>query len=346
MPNFVVHVGPHKTGSTYLQRQIAASRSVLLRQGVATATDWQDSVDNPSHTGLTRRLNADRVHELERQFSSWEDGGYKHVVLSTEELVNTSMEALALLRKLIGKNSFVIVYYVRAWPELMASLWNELVVHGHLVTLPEVAAETLRSPYSSKSINVAIDLERLERAFDGQNIRIVSYNSVMSANLDLFEHFVDSFLNGVSVGKDKAERANQSFEPAEAELVRILNCLHQKAGNSRSAEIAMKYRFKPQTVNAAPLLELLGTYIRSFDIDDAVKPMATIVQDCSNRYRSMVVPPAPPDLLYRVGKSKLRYCSTEYSVDTEFLPTLQQFRLDLFGEKKQSSMLSRLLNKR
>ena len=202
-------------------------------------------------------------------------------------------------------------------------------------------------PYNSKSINTAIDLEHLIRAFEKQNIRIVSYNSVLSANLDLFSHFMDSFLNGVSVGPHNSEIANPSFDPAEAELVRVLNYLHQKAGNSRNADMALKYRFRSPAVDATPLLEMLRPVIRPFEVDDAGKPMATIVRECSERYRSMVVPPAPPDLLYRVGTTKLRYCSMEYALEGGFLPALQQFRDDLLGEKKRPpSMLSRLLSKR
>jgi hypothetical protein len=314
MPNFIVHVGPHKTGSTYIQRRLAASHLVLQRQGIDIPRDWQDSDENPTHTGLTRRLNADRVNELERQFLSWQAGAYKHVVLSTEELVNASAEALSILRKLIGANTYVIAYYVRAWPELLASLWNELIGHGHLVTFPEVMAETLRSPYNSKSINPSIDVEHLIRAFEAQNIRIVSYNSVLSATLDLFSHFVDSFLDGVNIALADPEIANQSFDPLDAELVSVLNSLHQKAGNSRSADIALRYRHRPPTVNASPLLEMLRPFIRDFDVNDAGKPMANIVREFSDRYRSMVVPPAPSDLLCRVGTTRLRYCSMDYAL--------------------------------
>src|SRR5580698_4526910 len=276
MPSFVIHVGPHKTGTTYIQRRLDECHASFLRQGIYAPTEWRDSEPNPSHTGLVRKLNGDSLPELEATFAYWESSGYRQVVISTEALEGAPTESLVLLRKLIGKNPFVVVFYVRAWCELLASVWNEVVVHGGLITLPEFMVGELSAPAASRLINIAKTLERFENVFGTNALRLVSYNSVLEENDDLFSHFTREFLGQPELVQTSTSVANRSFEPAEAELVRVLNYLDQQKNNPPTAAMAILVRKNRAMPELQSIVGRLNGFRRSIKINDSREPIAGI----------------------------------------------------------------------
>ena len=146
MVHFVIHVGPHKTGTTYIQRRLDAGSAALRRQLVAVPTEWSDSEPNPSHTGLLSRLVPDRINEIEHKFRTWRTGGYRFAAISSEGLSNAPLDVLRTLRAQIGDDPFTIVYYVRAWPERVASVWTEGIVHRNLNNFTDFIVQNLRDP--------------------------------------------------------------------------------------------------------------------------------------------------------------------------------------------------------
>ena len=55
MPRYLVHVGPHKTGTTYIQTRLDAARDRMRAVGVAYAETWRAEAAVPSHLRLLDR---------------------------------------------------------------------------------------------------------------------------------------------------------------------------------------------------------------------------------------------------------------------------------------------------
>ena len=102
MPNFVIHVGPHKTGTKYLQRCLAFHADRLRLRGIVVPTERNHSPENPSHDSLIQRLNAAGFSELEAKFGRLRAARVKTVVISAEDISTLSAEGLAMLRELVG----------------------------------------------------------------------------------------------------------------------------------------------------------------------------------------------------------------------------------------------------
>jgi hypothetical protein len=345
VPSFVVHVGPHKTGSTYLQRRLLDTYLELQRQGIEVPKNFQANEVNPSHTGLEKRLTPERFPELEHQFTAWRRGDYRCVVISAEGISGLHIEQLQLLRKLLGDSAFQIVYYVRAWPELMMSAWNEIVVHGGRMALPEFLARNLHSPYASQYMNLQNGLSRFETVFGMTSIKLVSYNAVLEAGLDLYAHFVQEFLGAAGLSLSPKEIANPSFLPAEAELVRALNCLHQDAGGAVNAQMAQSYRFRPKEVDAGPILDVLNSHLIEFEIDSGAKPHINVMLNNYNRYKGLLVPPAPAGGFYAPKKTTIRYISSDYALRSGILPEIAALRQKLLGQDVKGAAKTGLLGR-
>ncbi len=87
-----------------------------------------------------------------------------------------------------------MVFYCRRWSELIPSLWREAIKHGSLTTFPEFVLSCLADPVSAEELNFDLVLARYMSVFGARALRLVSYNGVMEAQMDLLTHFCQHFL--------------------------------------------------------------------------------------------------------------------------------------------------------
>src|SRR5208337_3002789 len=103
--------------------------------------------------------------------------------------------------------------------------------HGYDETFPEFFSANIGDPLASHVMNFAYSLDKYSSAFGKENIRIVSYSNVCDDELDLAEHFFDTFLpqhRSVLDGLPPIANArpNQSFPVLDIEMIRVLNSFH------------------------------------------------------------------------------------------------------------------------
>ena len=64
MPRYLIHVGPHKTGTTYLQLRFDAARKRLREPGVIYPAELSASKMEPSHRKLFLDIRASNISYL------------------------------------------------------------------------------------------------------------------------------------------------------------------------------------------------------------------------------------------------------------------------------------------
>ena len=131
MPKFVVHIGPHKTGTTYLQSCFLALSHEMQSSGVLYSTDWQAD-RGPGHADLARRIRTGRDIVLETEFASLSKSAYETILISAENLSPLAPAHIQYLKNLIGDQQTQIVFYIRRPAELLFSTWQEGVKHGSI----------------------------------------------------------------------------------------------------------------------------------------------------------------------------------------------------------------------
>jgi hypothetical protein len=327
MPHYIVHIGPHKTGSSHLQCCLAAHRDTLDRAGIHVASAWDDSPAKPSHTGLYYRLTDERRADLEPVFAGWRDSDYRFVVISCEALAPMSLAPaqLGLLRELTYGSRVTIVYYVRRWSQLLASEWQQYVKVGSTLQLPEVLVHNLRDARRSRIINIDQCLQVFADIFGLDALRLVSYDSVVESGTDIFTHFTDVFLGGLRLPACVGHEANVSLSADRIELMRLFNILSEEEGTRADRLL----RFLELQYLPAPMSALLGDIARhevAMKLSDDDAAVRDVLVEARLKYAQCAVPPVCDSRFYESRTVGVRFIRPEYALTPRFAERVRDLR--------------------
>ena len=84
MTRFILHIGPHKTGTTYIQETLFALRERLESRGVHIPAVWSAAPGLPSHMRLVWGLRRGGIEEIEEDLRKIMASRYDRVVVSCE----------------------------------------------------------------------------------------------------------------------------------------------------------------------------------------------------------------------------------------------------------------------
>jgi hypothetical protein len=312
MPEIVLHVGPHKTGTSHIQACLKHHAPALEALGVHVPRAWEDTPLNPSHTGLIARLTSERRDELRPVFAAWRRSRYRTIVISCEELsiLEEHPVKAQMLRELTEGMKVRVVFYVRRWTSLLASVWQEYIKQGLTLTLPEVAAHNLADPASSRIINIDTRLGIFAELFGISSILVVGYDSLADSGVDIFEDFAARFLHAPSLPKLKLPPANPSMSYAQAEMMRLFNILQQ--GTGRDGRPLLRFllsAYPPAPL--APLLRTLEGHDNFLELRDDSSAVLPVLQENAAKYGGCTWPRGGTSLLYQPRQAKLPYVRTD-----------------------------------
>jgi hypothetical protein len=329
MAKYVIHVGPHKTGSSYLQAHFAGLRPQLAARGIAYPAQWHNG--DLGHHALFRRLR-ERDPGLRAEFAALRDPANRLVLISSEDLSDLKPEELAFFRELVGDAAVQIVFYCRRWSELLASGWQELVKHGHLATFPEFFAGCVMNPFASHVLNFAIRLARLAEAFGEDALRLVSYNHLVDRKIDLFRHFARRFLAWDDPPSPAAPgRINPSLGPIESELVRALHALERARTGERGPMLFANYLRAKASLDTAPLVAAMERELRSLTINEEAPGLRLLHGQLYQDYGARLVEPRAGPHLFAPVRRQLPFVGQNYLLAKGMLDHLARVYDQLHG---------------
>ena len=330
MTRFVFHIGPHKTGTSYLQAGLRRHAAALEAAGVHVARLWEDSELNPSHTGLVERLKSERLHELQPVFAAWRKSSYALIVVSCEELATIAHEPVKvlMLRELTQGCEVSIVYFARRWTDLLASGWQEYVKQGRREQLTDVLGHNLSDANASRIINIDVTLGVYAEHFGEHSIKIISYDSVMEGAGDIFSCFAASFLGQAGLPAHESRVINARLTPAKTEMMRVFNCLQQESGTPSLhllRFLMLEHAPAPLTV----LLDHMAMFPCAIEVHDDHPAALHVLLENARRYRPRIVGPAPPDRLYEAKLRELHFIDRAYALTPGFNQSVRKLWRDL-----------------
>lgn len=228
MPKLLLHIGPHKTGSTYIQKYFFDNRDKLLELGV-----------NYPNIGFGGQYGQHEIVERIKKLEPEQLLEYIANVLTLESNFISSenfdrlnagdIEKLrAGLTKIPNGTDVRIVYFHRNYSDLLPSWWQEEVKHGSIVSFYEFILPHVLRPFSSNIVNPAIVLDLYANVFGKASITIIDYDRARgNILLPIFQ------LLGIEVGDVKNEIINSSLQIEFVEIIRSLNAI-AKANNQWS----------------------------------------------------------------------------------------------------------------
>jgi hypothetical protein len=213
-----LHIGPHKTGTTYIQNELFDNAKTLRDAGV-----------NYVQTGINIQFGQHAlVEELQKRktLDLWRSAlkemrKFPVNIISSENFDRLSEEEVRELARKLEAFEVQVVYVVRRSDDLLISNWQESVKFGLHKTWSEDLLPQINRPFSSKVINHSKVLDIYEKNFPGA-IKILDFDALDGAGIDLVTALFGVIGQAVPF-KIRSHRVNASLPMSLVELLRVLN---------------------------------------------------------------------------------------------------------------------------
>jgi hypothetical protein len=327
VPRYLIHIGPFKTGTTYLQHAFTQMRPELVARGIVYPEVWGGP---HGHHTLAAALVSDNDASLREAFGRMNHSGAETILLSSEEFAKLDDAGVRRLRAFIGSAPVTVVFYCRRWSELIPSLWREAIKHGSLTTFPEFALSCLCDPVSAEELNFSHVLTRYTSVFGERALKLVSYNGVLEARMDLLTHFSQHFLSWPNPPPTGLDRVNGSLDMVDTEIIRALNALEWTRAREDRERLHKPFLEAKDELPVRFLVERSMQFlVNSIRLDDAAPILARLHTELADRYKAALVPPFPVGNLFKPHCTDVSYIRQDYLFAAEVLDTLRAMQTTL-----------------
>lgn len=230
----LVHIGPHKTGSTAIQVAMQEARDELAAHGVHYATGGRSHRPDKAGwafgvRGKPAGTEAPPMKHWKRLVTEVADAGDQRVCISNEDFGRATREQVPELVAALGGDAVHVVAVARRLDKYLASQWQERVKAGDPRTwddwLRVVLADDDGKSWDRKNVWFSHDTGRLVRRWTEAVGPDRFWLLLMDeGDRDLLPHSFEALL-GLPTGtlKPNPSRSNRGLTWAETELIRSVN---------------------------------------------------------------------------------------------------------------------------
>ncbi|WP_170115750.1 sulfotransferase domain-containing protein [Mycoplana dimorpha] len=249
----VMHVGPHKTATTYLQANFHHNAEPLLQRGwlypaigERVGIAHHDLSDRPDQF-LRRDGSAYRDFLMVMQRADREG---LNVLLSSEGFRRWRKPHFQAISALIGDRSLHVVYTLRDPLDTFYSFWAQKAGMGSAPSLPKWMERPLRNPSRTAYLNPLREISPV-LSLPGVDYKVLLYDEIRKRQLDIYSYFLQIALD-IHDLQPTQQPTNQRLPIELTEFIRLLS---KESGfptgksNSRKAlhiGQAMHYLFSPE----------------------------------------------------------------------------------------------------
>ena len=332
MRRLIVHVGPHKTGTTSIQRALFFAAKDLLKLGIYYPTEWVSPENKWSHYALFEQLRSKKFDLVENTAARVLKSNANTIVISAEDLSLLSIEELNVMsrafRSVEPDLNISIVFYVRRWSGIIPSIVQELIKHGISSTLSDIVAQEFLSPERSDIINYVNRLDRFSTVFGTDSIGIIAFDNIVESKQNLVDHF---FKNVLSCARTKSDtydietQYNISLSIIEVEFLRVHNCLVKIGSIRKFTGNADEYLHRLRASNFQELADVLKGSVREFEFDEAALPFRVLYDSLHAKYSRRFLNPVGSsinDPLFHRVRRNIEYIHPNYLCDIDILNSM------------------------
>lgn len=217
----VLHVGPHKTGSTYIQKKLLEQQAALAAAGVCYPSAGID-VQYGQHAIPAELYRQGHSATLDRLLAA--DAVGPTLLLSSENFDLLDEGLLQRLAAQLHGRQVEVVYVWRRADERLLSGWQEECKHGSALTWAEYALWHAAQGPASPVLNPLGRLDLYRRAL-GARLVLLDYRRA-EGEPDLACAVIAQAADGLRLTL-QPERVNPSAPHELSELRRALNALYR-----------------------------------------------------------------------------------------------------------------------
>jgi hypothetical protein len=221
MAKLFLHIGPHKTGTTYIQKYCFENRNQLLSLGVNYPNPGRlEKVSPYGHHEAVEKVKTLEQNELDEYFAQYV--GSAITLVSSENFDRLSLEEIKKLGKSLSRLDVRIIYYRRNCLDLLPSWWQLHVKHGAVYSLHEFILPHILRPFASNIVNPGVVLDLYANVFGKDNITIVDYDAARQRDSIVRPIFE---LLGIEWPGAKREVTHRSLKLELVEIMRALTII-------------------------------------------------------------------------------------------------------------------------
>jgi hypothetical protein len=263
----VMHAGPHKTASTYIQNNFAAARKPLARAGWIYPEFGTEGLKGHHHLAHNARLyvGADGPHGEElRALGRRAAAEEKNLLFSAEGFCRWGVAKFLNFARVMEAETLDIVYVVREPFSLLYSYWAEEVKQGRTSGFADRFLGSFASPFDCRLLNPMQDLHPL-LAQSRIRLHVVPFDLLMRRKIDIFGHICETVLGEKGVPLTETGRKNTSYSIELTEFLRLLTLIHGKDAPHVGSDFRMHFTRKTtpaQREEMAALIRSEGRHAR------------------------------------------------------------------------------------
>lgn len=296
MKKIIIHAGPHKTGSTYIQKLLHDSRVFLLQNKISYPNAYYLFL---GHHYLLNALNGIEKPKIIYSTISKEAIDSDYIILSSENFISLTKSGLKKLKDTFPDKEFVFILYMRCPSVRLISWWQEIIKQGGIRSLEDFFLDHLLNPMKSRDINMQHYINDVIAIFGEDAIKLVDYDTAVKDKKIMELFWISTGLPNLI--EDTDEKINQMMSLAEIELIRYLNIRAKQENFLEGANVREAYfRMHTQLVpSVKSFIQLLETNIsRDIVLGDSTFDHE-VYQNINNRLKNYLVnessTPAPKD---------------------------------------------------
>lgn len=278
---FILHIGPPKTGTTFIQTHLTRHREELAGYGVSYTRAGTGPQFPYQHHLMMSALRDGQFADASAILDEARQTKADMVIMSAEGLANLPEASVRWLARELGGNAH-IVYYHRSWVRALPSNIQEVVRKGDTATVPEILLRQTLRPWQSRIINPAITLDKFAAAFGKDAIQVVSFKQAVTEGL--FHHFL-SHVVGIKadLSVDNGP-AHPSHSPVHMEVLRMAHLL-RKTGEIDASGWRWPIFLREATQRGLDHLnEVLAPHVCSLILRGTDRPYSEIYKSVADKY--------------------------------------------------------------
>ena len=257
----VMHAGPHKTATTYIQHNLHKASAVLRAHGWVYPEEGRAGQaghhDLAHNSGRYIGPNAECADDI-RKLPAKTDKA--NLVFSAEGFCRWSGRKYSAFADLLGADALDVVYVVRHPVDVAYSYWAEEVKQGYSRDLPQAFAENFADPIASRLVNPMIDLHSISQC-DKVRLHVIPYEVLRARKIDIYANLMESVLGIQGDTQGSNAPRNASFPIELTEFLRMMTLLHGKGAYRLTDGSSMRLRFT--RVASAKVMEELTALVKT-----------------------------------------------------------------------------------
>jgi len=213
----ILHVGPHKTGTTAIQQALLAAQDGLHAAG----WHFETFPEGPAGAhGIADHLNTGQTDRALETLATL-DKSDRNLVISSENFSRLNEEQAAILTGALKQHvgRIRVVYYLRNPLDRLQSTWREWVKHGYRYSFVEFLGGRFLKPLNEPEINEMLKIAPWAAAVGAENLDLHVYDGIP----DVAAHFLQTCFPGLAQPGTGGERkVNASLGLYKSEVYRAL----------------------------------------------------------------------------------------------------------------------------